>query len=177
MQAAASPPDQAELEAIATSKVPDLDERLTGVVTNAFARQWGSQARVNLAAMVIGELEELTGYRWQEGDATYTGGDEREAFYSKLRSPRGDSEIVVEVAPDEAGRSCALRILTYEDSPDETERRSRASALAAGLRERGLGTGEVSDESGEPNPALADFAGLGAASPAREAVRARTERR
>ncbi len=176
VQGADDPPDQAELEAIATSKVRDLDERLTGVVTDAFSRQWGSQARVNLAAMVIDELEELTGYRWQEGDATYAGGDQREAFYSKLRSPRGNSEIVVEVAPDETGKSCALRILTYESSPDETGRRSRAGALAAGLRERRLGTGEVSDESGEPDPALADFAGLRAASPAREAVRARAER-
>jgi hypothetical protein len=67
--------------------------------------------------------------------------------------------------------------LTYERSPDETGRRARADALAAGLRERGLGTDEVSGESGEPDPALTDFARLRAASPSRQGARAPVEGR
>lgn len=164
----AQPPSQLEIERIAEHEVTGMHERLTGIVTNAIALQHVSQARVNLAEMVVGALEETAGYVWHEGDATFVGGDEREAFYAKLRNPTDDGdEIVVEVAPDDGGKSNVLRILSYEASPDENGRRSRARALARGLNERGVRVGDVTDESGEPDPALTDFARLREASPAR----------
>ncbi len=162
----AQPPSELELERIAEHDVPGLEERLAGIVTNAIARQHVSQARVNLAETVVGALEETSGYVWQDGDATYAGGDQREAFYAKLRNPTNEAdEIVVEVSPDEQGKSNVLRILSYEASPDEDGRRSRARALAQGLRERGLSVGDITDEQAEPDPGLADFARLRQASP------------
>ena len=173
----AQPPSQAELERIAEHDVVALHERLTGIVTDAIARQYVSQARVNLAETVVGALEETAGYLWQEGDATYAGGDEREAFYAKLRNPTNEGdEIVVEVAPDADGKSNVLRILSYENSPDENGRIERAQALARGLRQRGLRVGDVTDEPGEPDPALTDFARLREASGTRELSRVRAGR-
>lgn len=163
------PLSQLELERIAEHDVVALNERLTGIVTNAIGRQYVSQARVNLAEMVVGALEETAGYVWQDGDATYAGGDEREAFYAKLRNPTNEGdEIVVEVSPDANGTSNVLRVLSYETSPDENGRRTRARALARGLSERGLRVGDVTDEPGEPDPALTDFTRLREVSRARE---------
>jgi hypothetical protein len=171
------PLSQLELERIAEHDVPGLEERLSGIVTNAIARQYVSQARVNLAETVVGALEETAGYVWHDGDATYAGDDQREAFYAKLRNPvnEGD-EIVVEVSPDAEGKANVLRILSYEASPDENGRRRRAEALARSLRDRGLHIGDVTDEGGEPEPI--DFAELRKPVPAsqREMSRARAGR-
>lgn len=132
-----NPPTLAELRTIAERDVVALDERLTRAVTDARTRQWASQIRVNLAEQIVGVLENRTAYLW-DGDATYAGDDQRGAFYSKLRH-LDESEIVVEVAPDEDGKSCVVRILSYETGdPDDSERRRRAEAIASGLREQGI---------------------------------------
>jgi hypothetical protein len=151
-----APPSAAELRSIADHDAAALARRLTEIVAKARTRQWASQIRVNLAEMVVDALEETTGYTWQ-GDATYAGQDQRGAFYSKLRHP-DESEIVVEVAPDETGDSCVLRILSFESGvPDESERVRRVHAIADSLRERGLQTGEPAADPAPPDPALADF--------------------
>ncbi len=150
------PPTLDELRVIAERDVPALDERLSAAVATARTRQWASQIRVNLAERVVDVLEHTTGYVW-DGEATYAGEDQRGAFYSKLRD-LDESEIVVEVAPDEDGKSCVLRVLSYESgTPDETERRERAKAIVGGLREQGLSTGEAAAEHELPDPALRDL--------------------
>lgn len=165
----AAPLTAAELRAVAERDVAALDRRLTEIVTKARTRQWASQIRVNLAEMVVDALEETTGYTWQ-GDATYAGEDQRGAFYSKLRHP-DDSEIVVEVAPDETGDSCVLRILSFESgTPDESERVRRVHAIADSLRERGLQTGTPAADPAPPDRALTDFDRL------RQARRAASQR-
>lgn len=154
------PPPAAELRRIAEEEIPALDEKLTQAVTAAAARQMASQARVDLAERVTTLLEEDTGYTWEEGQAVYANSDERRAFYSKLRH-LDDSEIVVEVAPDETGDSCVLRILSYESGlPDEEERVRRAHAIARSLREQGVPVGTPTADREEPDPALTDFATL-----------------
>jgi hypothetical protein len=163
------PPSLAELRSVAERDAASLDQRLTDVVAKARTRQWASQIRVNLAEMVVDALEETTGYTWQ-GDATYAGEDQRSAFYSKLRHP-DDSEIVVEVSPDESGDSCVLRILSYESGvPDESDRVRRAHAIADSLRERGLQTGAPAADPTPPDPAMTNFDQL------RQARRAVTQR-
>lgn len=165
MNADDTPSSAAELRSIADQEVAALERCLTEVVTKARTRQWASQVRVNLAEMVVDTLEETTGYVWH-GDATYAGQDQRGAFYSKLRHP-DDSEIVVEVAPDETGESCVLRILSYESGlPDESERVRRVHAIADSLRERGLETGAPAADPAPPDPALADFDRLRQVKPA-----------
>ena len=154
----ADPASLAELRAIIERNVPGLDERLTEIVGRAGARQaFASQVRVNLAEFVVETLEDTTGFVWADGQATYAGNDPRHAFYSKLRH-LDDSEIVVEVAPDENGESCVLRIMSYDSgTPDEEERARRFHVITDRLAERGLQVGKPTAEQGEPDPALADL--------------------
>ena len=115
------------------------------------------------------QYRNLHQYAWQ-GDATYAGEDQRGAFYSKLRH-EDDSEIVVEVSPDETGESCVLRVLSYESGlPDESERVRRVDAIAERLREAGLQTGSATADPAPPDPALTDFGRL------RQLKRAATQR-
>ena len=152
-----NPPKLADLQQIIDRDVPELDGKLTEIVARAQARQWASQVRANLAELVVTTLEEATGYSWEEGQAIYASGDQRRAFYSKLRH-LDDSEIVVEVAPDEGGKSCVLRILSYDaGTPDEEERVRRAHAVVASLREQGLEVGVPTAEREAPDPQLTDF--------------------
>jgi hypothetical protein len=152
-----NPPRLADLQQIIDRDVPELDGKLTEIVARAQARQWASQVRANLAELVVTTLEETTGYSWEAGQAIYASGDQRRAFYSKLRH-LDDSEIVVEVAPDEGGKSCVLRILSYDvGTPDEEERVRRAHAVVASLREQGLEVGVPTAEREAPDPQLTDF--------------------
>jgi hypothetical protein len=152
----ADPPDLAELREISERRVAELNERLSTVVATARTRQWASQVRVNMAELVVGVLEAESGYVW-DGEATFAGSDQRESFYSKLTHPDA-SEIVVEVAPDEDGRSCVVRVMSYESGhPDESMRVARVHAIADSLRDQGLG-GTPAPEPDEPDPALRDFA-------------------
>jgi hypothetical protein len=154
------PPSLAELREIANSAAGDLDDRLTGVIATAQARQIASQVRANLAELVVSTLEDTAGYTWEDGQAIYAGGDQRRAFYSKLRH-LDDSEIVVEVTPDEAGTSCTLRILTYDAGlPDEEERVRRAHAVADSLRTHGVEAGLPAADMEHPDPRLKDFDAL-----------------
>jgi hypothetical protein len=147
----------AELRHICEHEVPELDAALTDVVARAQARLLASQVRVNVAELVVGALEETTGYTWEEGQAVYANGDQRRSFYSKLRH-LDDSEIVVEVAPDGDNESCVLRIISYENGiPDDEERVRRAHAVAAALREHGLQAGLPAAEGEEPDRRLADL--------------------
>lgn len=147
----------AELRAIVERDVPELNEELTAVIGRAGARQFASQVRVNLAEYVVEALEEATGFVWLDGETTYAGEDPRQAFYSKLKHP-DDSEIVVEVAPDEQGESCVLRILSYDAGvPDEVERSRRAHVVADRLRDRGLPISAPTADPGAPDPRYADF--------------------
>jgi hypothetical protein len=151
------PATLAELRTIVERDVPELNEELTAVIGRAGARQFASQVRVNLAEYVVEALEEATGFVWLDGEATYAGEDPRQAFYSKLRHP-DDSEIVVEVAPDEQGESCVLRILSYDAGvPDEVERSRRAHVVADRLRDRGLLISAPAADPGAPDPSYADF--------------------
>jgi hypothetical protein len=152
----ADPPTLAELRDISERSVVALDDRLSATVAVARARQWASQVRVNMAETVVDVLESISGYVW-DGDATFAGDDQREAFYSKLTHP-DQSEIVVEVAPDEDGKSCVVRVMSYETgNPDEAQRVARVHAVADSLREQGL-SGTPAPEADEPDPGLRDFA-------------------
>jgi hypothetical protein len=153
----ADPPGLDELREITESSVAALDARLSETVASARARQWASQLRVNMAEIVVNLLEPLTGY---ELDGTaFEGDDQRGAFYSKLRHP-DESEIVVEVAPDELGKSCVVRVMSYETGdPDESLRVARVHAITDSLRAEGL-NGTPAAEDGEPDPAFRDFTQL-----------------
>jgi|GEM_PF-3277732 len=167
--AQADPPDLAELRTIVQRDAPQLDEQLTAIVGRAGARQFASQVRVNLAELVVATLENTTGFVWEQGQATYAGEDPRRAFYSKLIHP-DDSEIVVEVSPDEAGESCVLRILSFDSGiPDEEERVRRVHAIASDLRSSGLKVSDPAAEAELPDPALTDFDGLRQRVPGRQA--------
>jgi hypothetical protein len=162
----ANPPSVAELRQIADQAGGELDERLTSILMTAQARQIASQARANLAEHVVSTLEATSGYRWEEGQAIYAEGDQRRAFYAKLRH-LDDSEIVVEVAPDDTGKACTLRILSYDTGlPDEEERVHRAHAVYDSLRAQGLQAGLPVAEGEQPDPRLADFTALSARTPA-----------
>jgi len=169
VNAEAEPPSLDRLRSIADRDVAALEQRLSATVVKARTRQWASQIRVNLAEMVVEALEDATGYAWQ-GDATYAGEDQRGAFYSKPRH-EDNSEIVVEVSPDETGESCVLRVLSYESGlPDESERVRRVDAIAERLREAGLQTGSATADPAPPDAALTDFDRL------RQLKRAATQR-
>lgn len=160
----ADPPTLAELRDISERSVAALDDRLSDVVATARTRQWASQVRVNLAEMVVDVLEPATGYTFN--GATFAADDQREAFYTKLRHA-DESEIVVEVAPDEEGKSCVIRVMSYEiGTPDESQRVARVHAVADSLREQGLG-GTPAAERDEPDPALRDFGQLRQRQPTR----------
>lgn len=160
----ADPPPLAELRDISERSVAALDDRLSDVVATARTRQWASQVRVNLAEMVVDVLEPATGYTFN--GATFAADDQREAFYTKLRHA-DESEIVVEVAPDEEGKSCVIRVMSYEiGTPDESQRVARVHAVADSLREQGLG-GTPAAERDEPDPALRDFGQLRQRQPTR----------
>lgn len=162
----APPPTLAELREISERSVKDLNDHLSEAVTMARTRQWASQVRVNMAEMVVGVLESVAaGYAWQ-GDAAFAGDDQREAFYSKLKHP-DESEIVIEVAPDDDGKSCVIRVMSYETGqPDESLRVARVHAIADSLSENGF-SGKPAAGRDEPDPALRDFTRLRERSPAR----------
>jgi hypothetical protein len=154
----ADPPSLAELTNISERTVVSLDKSLSEAIAMAQERQWASQVRVNMAEHVVSVLEHTTGYEL-EGEPVFAGDDQRAAFYSKLKDA-DDSEIVVEVAPDETGKSCAIRVLSYEaGTPNEYLRGARARAITASLGAQGL-TGTPSAEPGEPDPAFKDLAQL-----------------
>jgi hypothetical protein len=159
-----APPSLAELRVISEESVAALDGRLTETVAAARTRQWASQVRVNMAEMVVDVLEPLTGYAFD--GATFVADDQREAFYAKL-THADESEIVVEVAPDEEGKSCVIRVLSYETgNTDESARVARVHAVAESLREHGL-SGTPAAEREEPDQALRDFGQLRQRQPAR----------
>jgi hypothetical protein len=170
------PPSVAELREIADRAAAggELDEKLTSVVATAQARQIASQVRANLAELVVSTLEETAGYAWEEGQAIYAGGDERQAFYAKVRH-LDNSEIVVEVAPDDGGKSCTLRILSYDAGlPDEEERVRRAHAVADSLRAHGLQAGLPAADAEQPDPGLANFDVLRRPAPSSRSGRGRS---
>ena len=154
----ADPPSLAELAEIAQRSASSLDKALSEAIALAQARQWASQVRVNVAEHVVQVLEQSTPYDL-DGEPVFAGDDQRGAFYSKLRSA-DDSEIVVEVAPDETGKSCVIRVLSYESgTPNEYLRGARVRAIAEALGAEGL-SGTPAAEPGEPDPAYRDFARL-----------------
>ena len=62
------------------------------------------------------------------------------------------------MAPDEDGKSCVVRVMSYETgNPDESQRVARVHAVADSLREQGL-SGTPAPEADEPDPGLRDFA-------------------
>jgi hypothetical protein len=151
---AADPPSLDELREIAERTVPSLDASMTEAITLAQARQYAAQVRVNVAEQVVTVLEGTTGYDL-EGDPVFAGDDQRAAFYSKLSN--GDDELVIEVAPDETGKSCVIRVLSYESgTPNEYLRAQRVHTVAAALGANGL-PGTPAAEPGEPDPALRDL--------------------
>lgn len=154
----ADPPSLADLTEMSERTVASLEQSLSEVVAMARARQWASQVRVNVAERVVQVLEDTTGFAL-EGDPIFAGDDQRAAFYAKLASP-DESEIVVEVAPDETGRSCVIRVLSYEaGTPNEYLRAARVRTVTEALRAQGL-SGSPAAEPGEPEQALRDFARL-----------------
>ena len=152
------PPSLAELSEVSERTVTSLDQSLSEVLALAQTRQWASQVRVNVAEHVVEVLENTTGYDLAD-EPIFAGGDQRKAFYSKLRSG-DDSEIVIEVAPDASGKSCLIRVLSYESgAANEHLRVARVHAIADALGAEGL-PGTPSAEPGEPDPAYRDFARL-----------------
>ena len=146
------PLNVADLRAITEREAPDLTRRLDEIVDQAAGRQLASQIRVNVAAMVVGTLRESAGYELEAN--VYAAEDQREANYSYLRDVTSDDEIVIEVAPDDTGGGCTLRVLSFEhDSPDEEARSRRAHALVDSLRAAGLSVSDADAEETEPERA------------------------
>ncbi|MFD0684380.1 hypothetical protein [Actinomadura fibrosa] len=167
-----------ELREVVRRDAPELERRLDDAVTRATAALLASQARVNVAEQVVDAVEDATGFAWAEN--AYEGGDQRAAFYSKLRH-LNDNEIVIEVAHEDGEDgpgALAVRILSYDrDTASEEELAERAREITTGLRERGLPVGEpVADASG-PDPALADFDSLRTTAREAQAVTARSSPR
>ncbi|MCD9194386.1 hypothetical protein [Streptomyces albireticuli] len=158
------PPDTGELRDILEHRVPELEQRLAETVERAGRRRQESQMRVNLAGSVVGTLEEITGYELTDG--TYSGDDQREAFFAKLVHRNGN-EIVVEVAPAGTGGGTAvLRVLSYDrDTTARDELTTRGHEVARGLRDRGIAASDPEAEDGEPDPAYRDFDALRRALP------------
>ena len=148
------PLDAAELRALITETAPEHEGRLDALVERAAERIVASQLRVNVAEQVVAVLEGQ-GFAWSGN--TYAAGDERRAFFSRLRHRADGGEVVVEVAPDGDGSGFTLRILSYEDDPDDAARRERSAAVSRALRAEGLDAGDPAEEGGEPDPALRDF--------------------
>lgn len=157
------PPDTGELRDILEHRAPDLEKRLAETVERAGRRQLESQLRVNLADSVAGTLEEITGYELTDG--TYSGDDQREAFFAKLVHRNGN-EIVIEVAPAGTGGASVLRVLSYDlDTAARDELTARGQEVTRGLRARGIAASDPEAEDGEPDPAYRDFDGLRRALP------------
>jgi hypothetical protein len=152
------PPSVADLAEMAQVDVAALDERLSRAIALAQERQWASQVRVNVAAQVVERLESIAPYDLCD-EPVFAGDDQRAAFYAKLRS-EDDSEIVVEVAPDETGKSCVVRVLSYDaGTRSEYQRDTRARAIAEVIGAGGT-PAAPGVEPGEPDPAYRDFTQL-----------------
>jgi hypothetical protein len=150
-----NPPSLEELLQIAQGTAADLDAALSDAIAVARARQWACQVRVNVAEQVVQVLEQNTLFNL-ESEPVFAGDDQRGAFYSKLRS-EDDSEIVVEVAPDETGESCVIRVFSYESGvPDQRVQDARTAAIARVLSEEGL-SATPSCKPGDPDPAYRDL--------------------
>ena len=149
----------ADLQEISERTVASLDTAMSEAIALAHARQLASQVRVNVAEHVVNALEQRTGFFLDE-NPVFAESDQRQALYSRLRNA-ADDEIVVEVAPDETGRSCTIRILSYESgTPNEYLRGARARTVSQVLGDNGL-PGKAAPEPGEPDPVYRDLARLG----------------
>jgi hypothetical protein len=149
------PPSLEELKEMSERTVASLDASMTEAITLGQVRQWASQVRVNLAEQVVHVLEHTTGYDL-DGEPVFAGDDMRSAFYSKMTN--GEDELVVEVAPDETGKSCVIRVMSYETgTPNEYLRAQRVHTIAAALGRNGL-PGTPAAEPGEPDPEMRDLA-------------------
>lgn len=142
-----------QLKQVVEQIVPNLRERLEGVVREARLAVLGSQLRINIADLVVQALEEQG---FVLDDATYEGEDMRGGYVAKVKHLDG-SEIVVTVTPSQRDpMENELNIHSYDvDQRSEHELRQRARELARALRARGLQTGEpetVGDA--RPDPAL-----------------------
>jgi hypothetical protein len=153
----ASPPSLEKLIEISQGEAAELDAELSDAIALARTRQWACQVRVNVAEQVVQVLEETTPFDLA-GEPVFAGDDQRGAFYSKLRA-EDDSEIVIEVAPDETGETCVIRVLSYESDPDQRQQDARAHAIAEALGGEGL-SATPSCSPGEPDPSYRDLTRL-----------------
>ncbi len=150
------PMDVAGLRDVVERRAPEFEERLLDLVEQARLEQLASQVRVNLADAVVETLDHRGGYVFVDG--TYSGDDQRQAFFAKLVHQDG-SEIVVDVSPEAPGSGgCVLRLLSYDRGhASEEDRVDRARAIAVELRGQGLDVDEPEAEPGEPDPEYRDL--------------------
>ncbi|GAA1592492.1 hypothetical protein GCM10009678_88380 [Actinomadura kijaniata] len=151
-----------ELRAVVRREAPDLERRLDEVVARAGTALLASQARMNVAAFVVGAVQEATGYTWTGNG--YAAGDQRGAFLSRLAA-LNDNEIVVEVAHEEDPNgspgplTVRLRSLDH-DTVSAEDLTARAREIVAVLRADGLPVGDPVAEPVPPELPRADLDAL-----------------
>ncbi|TDB83707.1 hypothetical protein E1264_27330 [Actinomadura sp. KC216] len=146
-----------ELRAIAESTGSDCERRLTELLERAHVRALASQARANTAELAVAAFEQQ-GYELEE--EVWEGQDFRGAHYSKLVSLAGNSEIVVEVAPDGDG-GMAIKLLSYDADPAEDRRTRRTQTMLEMLRDSGVPVGAPQTRDTEPTPGEGDLKAIG----------------
>jgi len=119
------------LDRIETMK-PEIEE----IVERARQNILASQLRVNIAELVI---EALKGQGFVLQDATYEGGDERNAYVAKVKNV-AESEVVTVISPieGELGKN-VVEIHSYDETyVDDAVLKQRSKEIVSILNEKGL---------------------------------------
>ncbi|MGI5506202.1 hypothetical protein [Lentzea sp. CA-135723] len=109
--------------------VPDYEQRLETVVTQAVTAMQAAQLRTNLAELIADALDHH--HHYQVTTAGFASEDQREAFLAKSVHHVSGSEIVIEVEPGERVDGPPLvRLHNFDaDGASEAERAARTRSI------------------------------------------------
>lgn len=146
-----------ELRELLAVTVPELDQRLDSIVTQAVTAVRASQLRANLADLIADALEGDHDYQVGESDYGYAGADQRGAFLVKTTNHLSGSEIVIEVEPaDTDDAAPTVQLNSYDRGATEEERQARTASIHDTVFEHTGIDLRTTEESAQPDPARQD---------------------
>jgi hypothetical protein len=143
--------------------VPEYEQRLETVVTQAVSAMQAAQLRTNLAELIADALDHH--HHYQITTAGFASEDQREAFLAKSVHHVSGSEIVIEVEPGERADAPPLvRLHNFDaDGASEAERAARTKSIHRNVLEHSGIDLRATEEYAEPDDRKRDIEPLLAA--------------
>ncbi|SDM16182.1 hypothetical protein SAMN04488074_117112 [Lentzea albidocapillata subsp. violacea] len=148
---------------VVVDTVPEYEQRLETVVTQAVTAMQAAQLRTNLAELIAGALDHH--HHYQVTTAGFASEDQRETFLAKSVHHVSGSEIVIEVEPGERADAPPLvRLHNFDaDGASEAERAARTKSIHRNVLEHSGIDLRATEEFAEPDDRKRDIEPLLAA--------------